>query len=73
MEDPDHGWIDVKPVIKLGTGYVICIPSHWVWEYCDPKDIRVTVEALEGEPGFIVRPVKSLPPAAQLVFSFTER
>ena len=53
-----RGLVDLKPVIKYGTAYVVVIPIHWVSLFCNPEDVRVTLEYLEDEPGFIIRPFK---------------
>ena len=63
--DKERGLVTLKPVIKFGTGYVICLPTEWVHFFCDPSDIRVAIEELEEEPGFIIRPFRGPLPAKQ--------
>ena len=63
--DKERGLVDVKPVMKLGRGYVLCIPTIWVNLFCDLNDIRVSIEMLEEEPGFIIRPFRGPLPVQQ--------
>ena len=53
-----HGLAEVRPIIKLGNAFVVSLPVHWINAWCDLDDIRVSVEDLEEEPGFIIRPFK---------------
>ena len=63
---PGQGRVDLRPVIRYGKySYLVCIPPNWVGTFCDSEDIRVTVESLEGEPGFIIRPFRGSPPVNQ--------
>ena len=46
----------LRPVLKLGEGYYISLPVHWIKTWCIEEDMRVTLEPLEDEPGYVVRP-----------------
>ena len=53
-----QGIVRLKPLIRLNTAHVVVIPAFWVHTFCDPDDPRVTVEELDDEVGFTIRPFR---------------
>ena len=48
--------VKLRPVFRLAGTYVVCLPPEWVEVWLDSKDIWVSVEDLDDEPGFVLRP-----------------